>query len=305
MSINPLRSICDIFIESNNILSTIHQQLQEQNHTRLCAISGMVGVGKTELALQYAQKYRKFYSDHICYLSAKESLTAQTIKFARSNLGISIPLDLNSKKAKLSYCWANWEQQTSLIVLDDVPNYREFYRQEISPWLPPITNNIKILITSRENPGHNIPKVKLNTLTRDRALTLLTSYIGKPRIQAETEKAEQLCQWLGNLPLGIKLVGKYAAKNKHTTIADILKQLQFHKLEAKALTDPKRENFPTQSEIVKRLKPQWDTLDTETQQLAIYLSSYGSKPFDWSWVENALIQSLDEDEKDEQIEYLS
>ena len=141
-----------------------------------------------------------------------------------SYLNIFPPQELESDKAKLDHCWRNWRSEPSLIVLDDVANYSNFYRENIEPYLPPANSKIKLLMTSRERPGTNISRIDLDVLTEAKALELLNKLIGQSRIEAEAELALELCQWLGNLPLGIELVGRYIALDQTLTIQKTLRR---------------------------------------------------------------------------------
>ena len=266
----------------------------------------MGGIGKTELALQYAITYQDNYPGSLCWFSVRgENLVTQIIEFAGSYLNLFAPEELQSDLAKVEYCWRNWQSEKSLIILDDVPDYDEFYQKNIEPYLPTATNNIKVLMTSRERPGTNISRIDLDVLTEVAALELLEKLIGESKIEAEPNLAKELCKWLGYLPLGLELVGCYIALDKSLTIEKILKRLEKQKLKARALLDPKQATMTAQLGVATAFDLSWDVLSPEAQELGCYLSLFASEPFKWSWVETAGIESEDEDEREEQIEDLA
>jgi MoxR-like ATPase len=49
------------FVGREEELEDIHAKLQEGQGVIVCAVEGMGGVGKTELALQYATRYQQEY----------------------------------------------------------------------------------------------------------------------------------------------------------------------------------------------------------------------------------------------------
>ncbi len=70
-----------------NELELLHQLLQGNHQVAIAAIAGMGGVGKTELALQYALKQRQFYSGGICWCGVKiGNVGLQVVQFARIHL---------------------------------------------------------------------------------------------------------------------------------------------------------------------------------------------------------------------------
>ncbi|NEO41445.1 MAG: tetratricopeptide repeat protein [Moorea sp. SIOASIH] len=261
----------------------------------------MGGVGKTELALQYALRYQHNYPGGLCWLPVRGAdIGTQLISFGRTELGLTIPDQLEFKE-QVRYCWRNWPEGTALIVLDDVVDY-----QEISSYLPPAQPRFKVLITSRENPEPSIKHIDLDVLSSKVALELLRKLVGKERIDKELTEAEALCEWLGYLPLGLQLVGGYLALHPRLTIPKIQKRLEKQKLAAKALLDLKLGQIKPLLGVAAALELSWEDLKDcpEAQQLGCRLSLFGQAPFEWSLVESCVIETEDEDDWEEQQEEL-
>ncbi|MEL7406366.1 MAG: tetratricopeptide repeat protein, partial [Cyanobacteria bacterium J06558_2] len=302
---NLNRSGAANFIGREDQLKELHQLLQQNEQASISAIAGMGGIGKTELALQYALAYKDDYPGSLCWFSVRgENLVTKIIEFAATSLNVLPSKELESDLAKVDYCWQNWRSEPSLIILDDVPNFGQFFREQIAPYLPPVNSKIKVLMTSRERPGVNIPRINLDVLKVGKALELLKSFIGKSRIEAEPELAQKLCRWLGYLPLGLELVGRYIALDENLTIEKTLKRLERKKLKAKALLDPKQADMTAQLGVAAAFDLSWDVLSPEAQELGCYLSLFNAEPFKWSWVEGEWIESSDEDEREDEIEEL-
>ncbi len=105
----------------------------------------MGGVGKTELALQYAIAYREIYKGGICWLLAKTGdVGIQIVQFARIQLDLNPPEDLDLL-AQAQYCFRHWCEGEVLLVLDDVTEY-----QQVKPYLPSLSSRFKVLITTRQ-----------------------------------------------------------------------------------------------------------------------------------------------------------
>jgi hypothetical protein len=213
---NLPRSGATQFVGRERELEALHQQLQQNECVAVSAIAGMGGVGKTELALQYALNYKQSYQGGICWLQAKNTdVGAQIVQFGRSRLQLH-PSDELDLSAQVGFCWTYWPNpaQTSveetrgqadvLVILDDVTNY-----EAIKPFLPPAKSRFKALLTTRLRLGRSVKLLEVDVLSESAALELLESLITPERVQLELEAAKQLCSWLGYLPLGLELVGRY------------------------------------------------------------------------------------------------
>jgi len=250
----------------------------------------MGGVGKTELALQYAWQHihgrgvppERLYTGGVCWLQARDlDLGTQIVAFARAHLQLHPPEDLELS-LQVAYCWRHWLPGEVLVVLDDVTDY-----QDVKPHLPPVEPRFKVLMTTRVRLGPPIERLDLDVLTLEAALALLKSLIGDKRVEAELDVAEQLCQWLGNLPLGLELVGRYLAIEEDLSLAEIQEQLAQSRLEDEALVE-------TQPEMTARLgvaaafELSWKRLDENAQVLGYLLSLFALAPIPWSLVESMI-----------------
>ena len=293
------------FVGRDALLEQLHQELQQTDRLAICAITGMGGVGKTELALQYALRYQDNYPGGLCWFSVRGlNFGTQVLSFGRTELGLTIPDELEFNE-QVRYCWRNWPEGTALIVLDDVPSFSNDYKERIKPYLPPAQSRFKVLITSRQRPGVSYQRIDLDVLSPEAALTLLCTLVGKERIDNELNEAEVLCDWLGYLPLGLELVGRYLDLDQSLTIAKVQKRLEKKKLAAQELLYPEEQGEMTaQLGIPAAFELSWEDLPPEAQQLGCRLSLFGSAPFEWFLVENCLIETDDNEEWEEEQEEL-
>ncbi len=202
------------FVGRSQELETLHQNLQNQERVSISAISGMGGVGKTELAIQYATKYQSSYSGGICWLKARLSnLQAQIIDFVQLHIGLAVPQDLWGKtldlEQQIEWCWQHWRPSgLVLIILDDITDLAEYKKI-----LPP-KERFRVLITTRKRQlDPSFSELSLDILSSQASLELLHLFIGEERFQSEPKIAESLSKLVCYLPLGLELLGRYLAED--------------------------------------------------------------------------------------------
>jgi tetratricopeptide (TPR) repeat protein len=243
----------------------------------------MGGIGKTELALQYAYKHLDLqtYPGSVCWLRARQEVGTQIVSFAQTHLGLAPSEDLELLD-KVTVCWQQWRDGDVLVVFDDVQSYAE-----IQPFLPPGRSRFKVLLTTRLTLQSPVQKFEIKVLSEEKALELLRAIVTDGRIDQDLETAKQICHWLGYLPLGLELVGRYLVWDEDVTLPILWQRLQEKRTDAIAL----KQTYPgmTASEgVAAAFELSWRTLTPPAQQLASLLSLFALAEIPWALVEACL-----------------
>ena len=285
------------FVGRETELTTIHEDLRRGNYV---AITGMGGLGKTELVTQYATQYQDHYDGIIWFNARQRILAAEVFELFTLKFGLEIPQTQGEKpltlQQQVAWCWLQYPetQKPVLIVVDDLTDLTQL--QEV---VPPETR-FRVLITTRQqhlDPNY-IQELALEVLSPPIALELLQKQLGKnhQRVVNEPETATEICKFLGNLPLGIILVGSYLTTDLGLSLTQMLERLQKRKLAETALQ--KRETInQTQLGIEAAFNLTWETLDTQTQYLGVFLSLFSPQFILWDLVVWVIEFEVENEEK--------
>jgi DNA-binding SARP family transcriptional activator len=224
-------SIAD-FTGRQDQLAEIRQALADTDDgevrygTRIVAISGKGGVGKSTLALRVAHELRDVYVDGHLYgdLESPQGLDRSRgvlVRFLRA-LGIdgnAIPDDEEERADLYRSTMAN---KRVLVVLDGANS-----EDEIVPLLPAGTG-CAVIVTSRVPlsglPGAHL--VDIEVFDVDRSLEMLRKIIGGERVAAEQDSAVELVTLCGGLPLAIRIAGARLASRPHWRIDVLVARLR-------------------------------------------------------------------------------
>mgnify|MGYP006284598619 CR=1 FL=1 len=277
------------FVGRDTELAQLHTQLHQADRLAITAIQGMGGIGKTELALQYAQYHRErhTYPGGICWLQAKEQdVGTEIVNFATDKLNLAVPTDIDLPR-QAQFCWSHWPLAGDvLVVIDDVGGADDIAAYNaIKPYLPPQENRFWVLLTTRLQLGASIRSLQIEVLSEAASVGLLESLIGADRVAQEPEVARSLCQWLGYLPLGLELVGRFLARKRSWSLAKMQQRLEDKRLEARALNLAQPDMTATHQSVAAAFELSWQDLDEPVRELAYRLALFALAPIPWEWIE--------------------
>jgi tetratricopeptide (TPR) repeat protein len=202
------------------MLQKLHDSLQTGTTAALTqtAIMGLGGVGKTQLALEYAYRYASDYSG-IWWVRAEEAVTlAQDYAELGPPLGIEIKVDqgqtIREVQKQLSHC------QGFLLIFDNAtdPNSIESYL--------PTGAGTRAIVTTRAQAWPGALGQDVEELPLAAAIDLLCKRTG----QNDPKAAEDIANRLGCLPLAIDQAAAYLQACK-TTLSKYSTLLEQHGLE--------------------------------------------------------------------------
>ncbi|WP_292853423.1 tetratricopeptide repeat protein [Nostoc sp. NMS8] len=292
------------FVGRETELRMVHEDLQRGDYV---AIAGMGGVGKTELATQYARRYQQDYGGIAWFNDRETNLTAEVLEYFQFQLGFEIPQELGGRllnlKEQVAWCWSRYPNSKLpiLIVFDDVTDLDNL-RQVV-----PNNNRFRVLITTRlRNLDPNfIQEIPLDVLSPQKepgkALELLKRLLGEKnkRVKNQAQAATAICECLEYLPLGIELVGGYLASDPDISLDIMFGRLQERKLTEAALQDRETLNS-TQLGVKAAFALTWSELDPLAQQLGKLLSLFSPALILWDlviWVATGGGEAENEEER--------
>ena len=191
------------FAGRGDLLAELRERLQEGSAAVVPAqaLYGLGGVGKTQLALEYAHRYQANY-DLIWWIvsEAPGAIPAGLAELA-ARLGLVDDIAQVADQEQLAAMVLEDLRQREqwLLIFDNAPD-----RQQLAPYLP--QGDGQVLITSRYPVwGGTAQPVKVDTFTRAESVAFLTQRTGTEDETTATALAEEL----GDLPLALEQTAAY------------------------------------------------------------------------------------------------
>ncbi len=192
-------------------------------------ISGTAGVGKTALAVHWAQRAAgafpagQLYLDLRGYDPARPISAAAALESMLRSLGVNgaaIPQEQADRAAHYRTTVAG---RRLLIVLDNANSVEQV--RDLLPGGPPCF----VLITSRDTmrglvARHGAARINLDLLPTDESVALLRRLVGR-RVDEEPQAATNLAQRCARLPLALRIAAELANGRPARPLADLLAEL--------------------------------------------------------------------------------
>ena len=196
----PARNLT--FTGREDLLAAVRERLQAGHAAVVQALYGMGGVGKTQLAAEYAHRFGGSY-DLAWWIDAEQGgLIGDQVSGLGQALGC-IPAETGNEAARAAVLAELRQRSRWLLIFDNAEA-----PADVTPWLP--GNGGHVLITSRERGWDEVAtQVEVDVLTRPESIEMLQRRV--PRL-TEAD-ADRLAAELGDLPLAIVQAAGFMANS--------------------------------------------------------------------------------------------
>ena len=206
------------FIGRNGVLDSLQQRLVPgAEATALTqSISGLGGIGKTQVAVEYAHRYGEYY-EAVLWIQAdsQETATVAYLQLASQVLGLREQQKAEQQIAEVK-CWLQ-KHHGWLLIFDNVEDPEAI----LSTFIPSKHRGSVLITTRRRDVGTLAHSEVLPLLSEDDAVLFLLRRSGLIARNAPVTKAisddfflaRNLCQLLDRLPLALDQAGAYIMEN--------------------------------------------------------------------------------------------
>ena len=216
LSRNPL------FIGRSEDLCRLAKLLKE-NQT--VAITGLGGMGKTQLAVEFAHRYGRFFAGGVFWLSfADENSVPAEIALCGGSEGMNLPgFRLLQQVDQIARVRQEWQEALPRLLIFD--NCEE---EQLLATYKPSSSGCRVLLTSRRPQWDELLEVHvlaLGILDRDESRALLRRL--RPDVPPTTPDLDAIAAELGDLPLALHLAGSFLKLYRDDiSLADYLAELK-------------------------------------------------------------------------------
>jgi tetratricopeptide (TPR) repeat protein len=188
-------------------------------------VHGMGGVGKTQLAIEFAYRYGRFFSG-IHWLDATQ-LNNLSAEIAACGEEMDLPhWPERRHPEKVTRTLEEWHKGgTRLVILDDLDGTDE---DGVREWLNRIGGGpLRILATSRRTEWPDdiqLNPLPLDAFTAEESVAFLRQYLTESR--TTDKELESLANQLCHLPLSMDLAGHYLSDHSYVSASNYLRLMK-------------------------------------------------------------------------------
>jgi hypothetical protein len=221
------------FVGREDDLERLHRMLQEQRTVgvRPAMLSGLGGIGKTQLAAEYAHARRASYPGGVYWVNAAAEEWGATI--ARLAVEMGLEASEGPEAERQIQLIARFKahlhaRPDALLVFDNVSNPADLHADHGGGLVPANLGCRVLFTTRRRDVGGRFGSIEVSVLPEDAALELLLSSLARRplwegRVSAEAaeeiREARAICRALGGLPLALVLASAFLGKNRKVSLS--------------------------------------------------------------------------------------
>src|ERR1700761_3521854 len=205
------------FTGRKRLLEQLHDGMAASKETVvLHALHGLGGVGKTQIAIEYAWRYRDEY-DLVWWISADQPvLLRSSLAALAPDLGVpsATAIGIEARATAVVAARQNGQPYRKWLLIFDNANQKA----DLGDLLPTGTGHV--LVTSRSDEWQ-AKKIAVDVFNRDESVEFLKKRI--PR-KISTADADRLADKLGDLPLALEQAGALQAETR-MSVEEYLRRL--------------------------------------------------------------------------------
>lgn len=226
-SLLPYRRNDDFIGRTHSLQTLAHSLLLPKNRTKppVAAICGMGGMGKTQLAVEFAYRFGRYFAE-IYWLSfaAAENVPKEVARVGGERgmklFRMADKLTLTDQVARVQQAWQSATPR--LLIFDNCEE-----EALLAKWLP-VTGGCHVLVTSRRGTWARelgVQVRQLPPLDREEGVALLRQ-LAPTTAHADLATVGEISAELGDLPLALHLAGGFLNRYRHVSAAAYLQQLR-------------------------------------------------------------------------------
>ncbi|MCI0398381.1 MAG: FxSxx-COOH system tetratricopeptide repeat protein [Chloroflexi bacterium] len=221
----PLRAN-PLFVGREEKLRRLAWELQERVSAvgPTIVLSGLGGIGKTQLAVEFAYRYGRFFSGGVFWFNfgRPETVPAQVAATGSDDaLNLRPDFDELPVEKQVGLVQRAWQEEAPRLLIFDGCEEEPLLTQ----WQP-TSGGCRVLVTSRRgcwDPTLGVTALAVDVLARTESIALLQRF----RSDLTHDEADRIAVELGDLPLALHLAGSFLAYYRYEVCpAAYLAQLQ-------------------------------------------------------------------------------
>jgi tetratricopeptide (TPR) repeat protein len=217
----PFRPKNEALVGRADVLTGLRQQLTKPKAgvRAAAALTGIGGLGKTQLAVEYAHRYRDEYPGGVIWLTADQDLDSQLTQLCDAARWLPPQSEHVTKRDVALHRLRT--HAGCLIIFENLVD-----QAAIDPYIPEISAGAHLLATSRTEQA-GFPPVAIDLLDQNDSVLLLLQESGRSLDTDDDQRAAAaIAERLGGLPLALELAGAWLRYRRSAAWRDYLQLLE-------------------------------------------------------------------------------